>query len=87
MKTKLLKKLRKKFRNKYRVRVLNLPTPTYVLCYEYRLWVYSSTSLDDVEQRLKHEIRDDICSYIRRNTRNVRNMQARAEELNKKYFW
>lgn len=86
MKTRLLKKLRKKFRNKYKVRVLNLPDPTYALYYEYRLPIYTSTSLEDVEQRLKYEVRDDICSYIRRNTKG-RKMRTRAEEFNKKYFW
>lgn len=87
MKTKLLKKLRKKFRNKYTVRVLNLPSPTYVLYYENRMRIYSSTSLEDVEQRLKYEIRDDICFYIRDDTKEIIKMRARAKEFNKKYFW
>lgn len=87
MKTKLLKKLRKKFRNKYRVRVLNPYNPTYNLYYEYRQPIYSSTSLEDVEYRLKLEIRDDICSYIHRHSKKLREMRTRAKEFNKKYLW
>lgn len=87
MKTKLLKKLRKKFRNKYRVRVLNPSDPTYALYYEYRQPIYSSTSLEDIEYRLKREIRDDICFYISHHKKKLREMRARANEFNKKYFW
>lgn len=85
MKTKLLKKLRHKFLSRYTAKV-KTATYTYAL-YWKRYNVYESTSLNEVEQHLKREIRDDICFYVHNKSKNLKKMEAIATEFNKKYFW
>lgn len=91
MKTRLLRKLRRRFRSKYKIIATScVPSfPSYLLYDGQFCTDLTFDSLDKAEKEIRRIVRENILWWCHKQKykKNMAKMKEQVTEFNKKYLW